>query len=132
MPMHKKIFSMHGFFYTSFKKVEYFSKKVQDFKEKEKYRHAKSCQPTDSADFQLLLPQTYQVRIDVLKEYERLKKESMEQHLNRIELRGRVGTVRTNEVNGTKVANFSVVTEHLYKTREGNAVSETTWFNVTA
>ena len=56
----------------------------------------------------------------------------MEQHLNRIELRGRVGTVRTNEVNGSKVANFSVVTEHLYKTREGNAVSETTWFNVTA
>lgn len=56
----------------------------------------------------------------------------MEQHLNRIELRGRVGTVRTNEVNGTKVANFSVVTEHLYKTRDGNAVSETTWFNVTA
>lgn len=56
----------------------------------------------------------------------------MEQHLNRIELRGRVGTVRTNEVNGSKVANFSVVTEYLYKTREGNAVSETTWFNVTA
>lgn len=54
------------------------------------------------------------------------------EHLNRIELRGRVGTVRTNEVNGNKVANFSVVTEHLYKTRDGNAVSETTWFNVTA
>ena len=53
-------------------------------------------------------------------------------HLNRIELRGRIGTIRTNEVNGNKVANFSVVTEHLYKTREGNAVSETTWFNVTA
>jgi len=54
------------------------------------------------------------------------------EHLNRIELRGRVGTVRTNEVNGNKVANFSVVTEHLYKTRDGQAVSETTWFNVAA
>jgi len=51
---------------------------------------------------------------------------------NRIELRGRIGSVRTAEVNGSKVANFSVVTEYLYKTREGNAVSETTWFNVAA
>ena len=54
------------------------------------------------------------------------------EHLNRIELRGRVGTIRTNEFNGSKVANFSVVTELLYKTRDGNAASETTWFNVTA
>lgn len=55
----------------------------------------------------------------------------MEQHLNRIELKGRVGTIRTNEVNGTKVANFSVITEILYKTREGQVISEATWFNVT-
>ena len=54
------------------------------------------------------------------------------EHLNKIELRGRVGTIRTTEFNGSKVANFSVVTEHLYKTRDGNAVSETTWFNVAA
>ena len=53
-------------------------------------------------------------------------------HINRIELQGRVGTVRTNIVGDTRVANFSLVTEHLYKTRDGNAVSETTWFNVTA
>ena len=53
-------------------------------------------------------------------------------HLNRIELRGRIGTIRTNEFNGSKVANFSVVTEYLYKTRDGNAASETTWFNVAA
>ena len=51
------------------------------------------------------------------------------EHLNRIELRGRVGTVRTNEVNGSKVANFSLVSELLYKTREG-ASAETTWHNV--
>ncbi|MBQ8811915.1 MAG: single-stranded DNA-binding protein [Bacteroidales bacterium] len=54
------------------------------------------------------------------------------EHLNKIELKGRVGSIRTNEVNGNKVANFSVVTEYLYKTREGNAVSETTWFNIAA
>ena len=52
-------------------------------------------------------------------------------HINRLELQGRVGNVRTNEYNGTKVANFSLVTEVLYKTREG-AVSETTWHNVVA
>lgn len=54
------------------------------------------------------------------------------EYLNKIELRGRVGTVRTNEYNGSKVANFSLVAEHLYKTRDGAAVSETTWFNVVA
>ena len=52
-------------------------------------------------------------------------------HINRIELQGRVGNVRTNEYNGTKVDNFSLVTEVLYKTREG-AVSEATWHNVVA
>jgi N-acetylmuramoyl-L-alanine amidase len=54
------------------------------------------------------------------------------EHLNRIELKGRVGTVRTNEVSGTKVANFSLVSELLYKTREGAPTAETTWFNVAA
>ncbi len=54
------------------------------------------------------------------------------EHLNRIEVNGRVGTIRISEVNGSKVANFSVVSEYLYKTRDGNAMSETTWFNVTA
>ncbi len=32
--MHKKIFSTHGFFYMSFKKVEYFSKKFKTLKKK--------------------------------------------------------------------------------------------------
>ncbi len=54
------------------------------------------------------------------------------EYLNRIEINGRVGTLRTAEVNGSKVANFSIVSEYLYKTRDGNAVMETTWFNVTA
>ncbi len=53
-------------------------------------------------------------------------------HINRIELQGRVGFVRTNEFNGSKVANFSLATDILYKTREGVAVSETTWHNIVA
>ena len=30
------------------------------------------------------------------------------------------------------VANFSLVTEYLYKTRDGGAVNETTWHQITA
>ena len=52
--------------------------------------------------------------------------------INKIELLGRVGTVRTNMVNDSKVANFSLVTDHLYKTRDGSPVSESTWFNIVA
>lgn len=52
--------------------------------------------------------------------------------INRIELQGRVGTVRTNIVGDNMVANFSLVTEYLYKTRDGGAVNETTWHQVTA
>ena len=55
----------------------------------------------------------------------------MEQ-INRIELQGRVGSVRMNEYNGSRVVNFSLVTEILYKNRDGNAQSETTWTNVAA
>ena len=40
-------------------------------------------------------------------------------HINRIELQGRVGTVRTNIIGDNMVANFSLVTEYLYKTRDG-------------
>ena len=54
------------------------------------------------------------------------------ENINRIELQGYVGTVRTNEHNGNKVANFSLATELLYKTREGNLISETTWHNIVA
>ncbi len=54
------------------------------------------------------------------------------EYLNRIEVNGRVGTIRIAEVNGSKVANFSIVSEYIYKARDGNAVMETTWFNITA
>ena len=54
------------------------------------------------------------------------------EHINRIELRGRVGTVRTNEHNGSKVANFTMITDFLYKTREGATADESMWHNVVA
>lgn len=54
------------------------------------------------------------------------------EHINRIELQGRVGTIRTNIVGDNTVANFSLVTEYLYKTRDGGAANETTWHQVTA
>ena len=54
------------------------------------------------------------------------------EHINRIELQGRVGNIRTNIVGETKVANFSLATDHLYKARDGAAISETTWHNVVA
>ena len=53
-------------------------------------------------------------------------------YINRIEIQGRVGTVRTNVAGENMVANFSLVTEHMYKSRDGNAVNETTWHHVVA
>lgn len=54
------------------------------------------------------------------------------EHINKVELKGRVGAVRSNVVNGSRVVNFSLITEIFYKTKEGSAVSDSTWFNVAA
>ena len=54
------------------------------------------------------------------------------EHINRVELQGHVGNVRIKELNGTKVCNFTLATELLYKSREGVAIAETTWHNVVA
>ena len=59
-------------------------------------------------------------------------RENLMDYINKIELKGRVGTVRSNVVNDSRVVNFSLITDFLYKTRDGNAVSESTWFNVVA
>lgn len=61
-----------------------------------------------------------------------LKDRTLMEHINRIELQGRVGSVRMNTAGSTKVANFTMATDYLYKGRDGAAVSETTWHNVTA
>ena len=54
------------------------------------------------------------------------------EHINKIELKGRIGTVRSNTFNDNNVANFTLVTELLYKNRNGEPMSDTTWFNVVA
>ena len=55
----------------------------------------------------------------------------MEQ-LNRVELRGTVGSVYVKDFVNTRVANFSVATNYCYKDREGCPVIETTWHRVIA
>ena len=50
------------------------------------------------------------------------------EHINRIELQGHVGTVRTNVFEDRSVANFSVATEYFYKNKDGSGVSETTCY----
>ena len=55
----------------------------------------------------------------------------MEQ-LNKIELRGVVGTVREKTVGDRKVANFSLATSRAYTKRDGTPVMETEWHNVVA
>ena len=52
--------------------------------------------------------------------------------LNRIEIRGVVGRADINSFNGTRVCNFSVVTEYSVRDRDGNPGMETVWFNVSA
>ncbi len=54
----------------------------------------------------------------------------MEQ-INRIEVQGKIGNVRTNTYNDNQVANFSVATNYLYRSKEGDVI-ETTWHNVVA
>ena len=55
----------------------------------------------------------------------------MEQ-LNSVTLRGIVGSVRVQDVQDRKVANFTVATNLAFKCRDGEAIIETTWHNVTA
>ena len=55
----------------------------------------------------------------------------MEQ-LNKVELRGIVGSVRTQKINEVTMARFCVATNYAYKDREGYAVIDTSWHNVTA
>lgn len=55
----------------------------------------------------------------------------MEQ-LNKVELRGIVGSVRTQKINEVTMARFCVATNYAYKDREGYAVIDTSWHNVIA
>lgn len=55
----------------------------------------------------------------------------MEQ-LNRIEVRGNVGSIRLQPVGDRLAARFTVATNYAYKDKDGGAVIETTWHNVSA
>lgn len=55
----------------------------------------------------------------------------MEQ-LNRIELRGNVGSIRLQTFEGTTIAHLTLATNVAYKDREGTAIIETTWHNISA
>ena len=54
------------------------------------------------------------------------------QQLNRIELIGLIGNIRTSEVGGRKIARMTVATNLCYKTTDGTVCIETTWTPVTA
>lgn len=55
----------------------------------------------------------------------------MEQ-LNRIELRGVVGSVRLQTFEDSRMARISLATNYAYKDRDGTAVIDTSWHNVIA
>ena len=56
----------------------------------------------------------------------------MMEQLNRIELRGIVGSSSVRTVGDKKVARFSLATDYIYKGKGGEPVIETSWHNVQA
>ena len=52
--------------------------------------------------------------------------------LNRVELRGVVGSARTMKVSESEITRFSVATDYFFKNKDGEAVVETTWHSVMA
>ena len=54
------------------------------------------------------------------------------QQLNRVELRGTVGSTRITEVGSTRLLRMTVATNRAYKAQDGTAVIETTWHMVSA
>lgn len=54
------------------------------------------------------------------------------EHLNRIELRGCIGSIKTFSVGDAKVARFAMATCYTYRNRQGESVVEVTWHSVSA
>lgn len=52
------------------------------------------------------------------------------EHINKIEIQGVVGAVRTQVVFGEMVSNFSVATDTIYRNKQGDSIAETMWHNV--
>ena len=55
----------------------------------------------------------------------------MEQ-LNKVELKGVVGSVRIQTFDQSRMARIGLATNYAYKDREGAAVIDTSWHNITA
>lgn len=55
----------------------------------------------------------------------------MEQ-LNKVNLRGIIGSVKTFNIGDRKCAKITVATNYAYRSQDGYAVIETSWHNVTA
>ena len=53
------------------------------------------------------------------------------QHINRVELQGIVGTSRVSDLGEKKAISFSLATNYAFKDREGCHAIETTWHNCT-
>ena len=56
----------------------------------------------------------------------------MEQNINKVELQGRIGSVKVSNISGKDLARLSVATNYIYRSKDGDMVIETTWHNVTA
>ena len=54
------------------------------------------------------------------------------EYLNKVEIRGVVGQVHITQVADTETAQFSVLTEDVFKSKDGCAVVNCTWFSVRA
>lgn len=52
------------------------------------------------------------------------------EHINKIEIQGVVGAVRTQALFGELVSNFSVATDTIYRNKQGDSIAETMWHNV--
>lgn len=52
--------------------------------------------------------------------------------INRVELRGVVGTVRINETGEGRIVRFSLATNYVYRASDGMPVIETTWHSCIA
>ena len=52
------------------------------------------------------------------------------EYLNRIEVKGVVGSSRTTTLDNIQTVNFSLATEYCYTDKAGMGVVETTWFTV--
>lgn len=50
--------------------------------------------------------------------------------LNRIEVKGVIGSSRTTTLNNTQTVSFSLATDYCYKTEDGTVIVETSWFSV--